>query len=69
MIMIMMMIMIIMMIQNNNDDDYNDLIDTNYYINIRIDDGIDWLHALLKDINIPSLSQLCQGKWMVNLRS
>jgi hypothetical protein len=49
------------MIQNNNDDN-DDLIDTNNYINIRIDDGIDWLHALLKDINIPSLSQLCQGK-------
>jgi len=29
--------------------------------NATIDDGIDWLHALLKDINIPSLSQLCQG--------
>ena len=50
------------MIIHNNDDDYNNLIDANNYINIRIDDGIDWLHALLKDINIPSLSQLCQGK-------
>jgi hypothetical protein len=68
MMLMMMMIMIIMMTQNNNDDN-DDLIDTNNFINIRIDDGIDWLHALLKDINIPSLSQLCQGKWMVNLRS
>jgi ABC-type cobalt transport system substrate-binding protein len=61
MIMMMMLIMIIMMI-HNNDDDYDNLIDTNNYITNRIDDGIDWLHALLKDINIPSLSQLCQGK-------
>ncbi len=62
MMMMMMMMMMLMMMIHNNDDDYNDLIDINNYINIRIDDGIDWLHALLKDINIPSLSQLCQGK-------
>jgi alcohol dehydrogenase class IV len=26
-----------------------------------ITDGIDWLHALLQDIDIPRLSSLCRG--------